>query len=62
MLNDCNPTTRMYPRTLNEAFPQHCDYANAIECPPETISLHDIVVSTLGVCMWIGVIYFFVKY
>jgi hypothetical protein len=62
MLNDFNPTTRMYPRTMQDAFKQDCEYANAIESPPERISLHDIVVTTVGLCMWIGLIYFFVKY
>jgi hypothetical protein len=26
-----NPTTRVHPRTLNEAFPQDADYAYAVE-------------------------------
>lgn len=56
-MNDLNPTTRMYPRTLSEAFPQHAEYANWIEFPPERISKHDIVVSVLGIVMWIGFIY-----
>jgi hypothetical protein len=33
---DCNPTTRCYSRTLNEAFPRTAQYANPItrEPPP----------------------------
>lgn len=56
-MNDLNPTTRMYPRTLAEAFPQHAEYANWIECPPEKISLHDIVVSIAAFLMWVGLVY-----
>jgi len=52
MLKDFNPTTRMYPRTLSEAFPHSADWACPIErCSP--------TVNTDGVVMFfcaIGVI------
>jgi hypothetical protein len=43
MLKDFNPTTRMYPRTLNEAFPNSSDWACPIEKCAPTVSTDGIV-------------------
>jgi len=56
------PTTRCYPRTLLEAFPQDVDMAEWLY-PPEKEPL-DVVTSLLwcaGVSMWVGLAYYFAK-
>lgn len=62
MLKDFNPTTRMYPRTLSDAFKQDCEYANSIEIPEKQYSTYGLVLSIIGLCIWFGLIYFFFKY
>lgn len=43
MLKDLNPTTRSYPRTLDEAFPHSPDWAYAIEKCAPTVTTDGIV-------------------
>jgi hypothetical protein len=43
MLKDFNPTTRMYPRTMDEAFPNNSDLACPIhKCAP-TVNTDKVV-------------------
>lgn len=59
-MSKLNNTVRTYPRTLEEAFPQHAEYANWIDAPPQRISKFDLVVSILAVFIWIFLVYLFV--
>lgn len=43
MLKDFNPTTRMYPRTLDEAFPKSPDWSCAVEKCAPTVSTDGVV-------------------
>jgi hypothetical protein len=43
MLKDFNPTTRTYPRTLNEAFPNNTDLACPIEKCAPTVNTDKVV-------------------
>ena len=45
MLKDFNPTTRMYPRTLDEAFPNSCDWACPIEKCAPTVNTDKVVMA-----------------
>jgi hypothetical protein len=54
-MNGLNPTTRCYPRTLDEAFPQHA--YNWIEEPLEPIHWADVCIITIALCLWVGLIY-----
>ena len=57
-----HPTTRLYPRTLDEAFPNAASRAEWFY-PPEKkqITVVEWLLWTLGVSMWIGLAYFFAK-
>ena len=44
MLKDFNPTTRMYPRTLKEAFPHSADWACPIERCSPTVNTDGVVI------------------
>lgn len=43
MLKDFNPTTRTYPRTLNEAFPKSPDLSCAVEKCAPTVNTDGVV-------------------
>ena len=59
-LEDFNPTTRRYARTMLEAFPTH--YSHYIEPPPRArIGLWDLVLSLLSVVLWVGVVILFAR-
>lgn len=54
------PTTRMYPRTLAEAFPNTVDRAEWFYPPePRKITVTEMLMWSAGVSMWIGLAYFF---
>ena len=56
------PTTRSYPRTLAEAFPDSHDRAEWFY-PPEKRqwSVLDLLLITFGISTFIGLAYFFAK-
>jgi hypothetical protein len=54
-MTDINPTTRRYPRTLREAFPQ--DAREWLDEPPETIHVWDICVIAAAVMLWVFAVY-----
>jgi len=54
-MEDINPTTRCFPRTLCEAFPQ--DFYAYIEEPEDVISVWDVCVIAASVCMWVMAVY-----
>jgi hypothetical protein len=56
MIQDLNPTTRCFPRTLNEAFPQ--DSSNWIEEPEESIGFWDLCMVIVSLTIWVIIIKF----
>jgi hypothetical protein len=62
ILDDKNPTTRRYPRTIEDAFPDSVERANWWY-PPEArkLSVMELLMWTVGVSAWIGLAYFFAK-
>lgn len=61
-LQDRNPTTRRYPRTIEDAFPNSVELANWWY-PPEKrkLTVVELFMWTTGVLAWIGLAYFFSK-
>jgi hypothetical protein len=55
-MEDNNPTTRTYPRTLQEAFPK--DYLDQWFDPPKKTYGWMFYV---GVCLWVCIAYYFAK-
>ena len=58
-MNEINPTTRCYPRTLKEAFPH--DNNNWIDPPKQHITKHDVLMSLLSIFMYILLAYLLIK-
>jgi hypothetical protein len=54
-MEDINPTTRRFPRTLREAFPQ--DPRTWVDEPLETIHVWDICVIAAAVMLWVFAVY-----
>lgn len=54
MIND---TTRRFPRTLKEAFPN--DDSSWFEEPEEQIGIYDIIFSIISFCIFAGLCYHF---
>lgn len=48
-MKDLNPTTRRYPNTLRDAFPQ--DYYDWFEAPPK--KNYNWALALLGIAMWV---------
>jgi hypothetical protein len=57
MIKDLHPTTRRFPRTLYEAFPQDPHLHDWIEPPPNHKSLQDILLATAGFFIWLLNVY-----
>ena len=59
-LNDLNPTTRSYPRTMEEAFPNTVERAEWFY-PPEKrrLDVVELFLWTAAITMWVGLAYFF---
>lgn len=61
-LDDLNPTTRRYPRTLDEAFPNTVDRAEWFYEPErKPLNVVELFMWATGIAMWIGLAYFFAK-
>jgi hypothetical protein len=58
-MNDLNPTTRMYPRTLRDAFKQDAENTQWWYPPEKHVSFWDIVVGGAGVLLWLCLAYYF---
>ena len=54
-MEDINPTTRRFPRTLREAFPK--DPRTWVDEPLETIHVWDICVIAAAVMLWVFAVY-----
>ena len=59
-LEDLNPTTRCYPRTLEEAFPNTIERAEWFY-PPEArrLTVVEWLLWSIALSMWIGLAYLF---
>ena len=61
-LPDLNPTTRCYPRTLVEAFPDTVERAQWLYPPePRKRTPVELMMITVGLLGWIGLAYYFAK-
>jgi len=59
-LQDRNPSTRRYPRSIEEAFPDSIDRANWWYPPePRKLTVVEMFLWTAGISMWIGLAYYF---
>jgi hypothetical protein len=61
MLEDLNPTTRCYPRTMNEAFPDDVGNAEWFFPPERNTTTASIIVGGTGLSIWLGLAYLFAK-
>ena len=57
-LNDLNPTTRRYPRTLEEAFPDSVERTEWFYPPERRWNVWDAVIGGAGVFLWIQLAYY----
>lgn len=60
-LEDLNPTTRCYPRTMDEAFPNDVERAEWFYPPEREVTVVSVVLGGTGLCMWLGFAYLFAK-
>ena len=58
MLEDLNPTTRCYPRTLLEAFPNSIDRAGWFYPPEQNNSWCNLLMAYVALVMWVGLAYY----
>ena len=61
MLKDLNPTTRCYPRRLEDAFQNDVASAQWFYPPERKRGLADAAMSIAGVAMWIVALVLLVK-
>jgi hypothetical protein len=55
------PTTRVYPRSIEEAFPNSIERAQWFYPPEKTTGWKDVAVFVIGAVLWIGLAYFLSK-
>lgn len=55
MMEDLNPTTRMFPRTTRDAFQDEADW---FELPDDKLSLWDWGVIVVSLCLWFGLVWY----
>lgn len=61
ILGDLNPTTRCYPRTLNDAFPDAPESTEWFFPDEEEVTLLGYAYYIVGATLWVGLAYYFVK-
>jgi hypothetical protein len=54
-----NPTTRMYPRTLDEAFPNDISRAEWFYPPEKNLNVHNIAMGLVALCFWVCIAFIF---
>ena len=54
-----NYTTRCFPRSMREAFPNDASYSDFIEHPSEEISRHDLCMVAISLMLWVCLGYLF---
>lgn len=55
------PTTRCYPRTMDEAFPNDVDRAKWWYPPEKHWTVGEILMLLAGLCLWAVLAYYFAK-
>ena len=55
------PTTRMYPRTIEEAFPNSIERAEWFYPPEKVTTWKDVAVMTVAVVLWVVLAYYFAR-
>jgi len=60
-IQDLNPTTRCYPRSLADAFPDSIERAEWFYPPDKRWSFWDYVLCGLGTFLWIQLAYYMVS-
>lgn len=56
------PTTRMYPRSIDEAFPNSMERAEWFYPPePRKLTVVELLLWSAAISMWIGLAYLFAK-
>ena len=55
------PTTRMFPRTIEEAFPNSMERAEWFYPPERTTTWKDVAFMWVGVVFWIVLAYYFAR-
>lgn len=58
---DHNDTTRCYPRSMREAFPNDANYSEYIDYPDEEISRSDILTAGVSLMLWVCLGYLLAK-
>ena len=61
MLRDLNPTTRCYPRRLEDAFRDPVAESQWFYPPERNTHLRDIALGVIGCVLWVGIGYLLVK-
>lgn len=61
MMEDNNPTSRRYPRTMDEAFPNDVDRAKWWYPPERTWTVSEVLFLIAGLLIWISLAYYFTK-
>lgn len=57
MLRDLHPTTRCYPRRLEDAFPDKVANAEWFYPPERSTHARDIILGALGCALWVATLY-----
>jgi hypothetical protein len=60
MLDDLNPTTRKYPRTLDEAFPNDAESAKWLHTEESKPSIWLEIASVVAIIAWVLFLYYLV--
>lgn len=61
MLEDLNPTTRCYPRRMDEAFQNSAEQAQWFYPPERKRNLTSTLLGVAGIAMWVGIIVLLIK-
>lgn len=61
MLEELNPTTRCYPRTMKDAFPDDVENAEWFYPPERDPNVTSLLVGGTGLCIWLALAYLFAK-
>jgi len=61
MKQTSNPTTRCYPRTMDEAFPNDIDRAQWWYPPEKKWTVTEVLMLLAGLCIWAALAYYFSK-
>ena len=57
-LRDLNPTTRRFPRTLEEAFPSSLERTEWFYPPERKWNIWDVIVGGAGIVLWVNLAYY----